>query len=99
MICGFYLPDYLLPIEIGETQPTLNNFKSMPISIYSEDFGVNARFTYLSRPQVLPARSHPEIMMNSTGGYLLTGVCVDTSAENSAKKMKFNQECADRISK
>ena len=39
--------------------------------------------------QVLPARTHPEITMNSTGGYLLTGLTVDnTDSSNPAKKLK-----------
>lgn len=46
--------------------------------------------------QVLPARTHPEIAMNGTGGYLLSGITVEpetpsTEAEHQAKKPKLDE--------
>jgi len=47
--------------------------------------------------QVLPARTHPEIAMNSTGGYLLSGITVnpdnpqDTGLPSQAKKPKLDE--------
>lgn len=52
--------------------------------------------TWWRRYQVLPARTHPEIAMNSTGGYLLSGITVEpdtpsTEAEHQAKKPKLDE--------
>lgn len=52
--------------------------------------------TWWRHYQVLPARTHPEIAMNSTGGYLLSGITVEpdtpsTEAEHQAKKPKLDE--------
>ena len=36
---------------------------------------INAYY-YIRHKQVLPARTHPVIQMNGTGGYLLTGTTI-----------------------
>jgi len=53
--------------------------------------------TWWRHYQVLPARTHPEIAMNSTGGYLLSGITVEPEttpnieAEPQAKKLKLDE--------
>ena len=45
--------------------------------------------------KVLPARTHPEVMMSGGGGYLLTGIVVDnTEPEGSAEngQVKFEKK-------
>ncbi|XP_068730335.1 tRNA (adenine(58)-N(1))-methyltransferase non-catalytic subunit TRM6-like isoform X2 [Montipora capricornis] len=56
--------------------------------------------TWLRHYQVLPARTHPEISMNGSGGYLLSGITVDpteapqnTESPTPAKKPKL-EECS-----
>lgn len=56
--------------------------------------------TWLRHYQVLPARTHPEIAMNGSGGYLLSGITVDpteapqnTESPTPAKKPKL-EECS-----
>lgn len=58
---------------------------------------MNRQITYLNfSPQVLPARTHPEINMNGTGGYLLSGITVEpdtptTETLQQAKKPKLDE--------
>ncbi|CAH3150084.1 unnamed protein product [Porites lobata] len=53
--------------------------------------------TWWRHYQVLPARTHPEIAMNGTGGYLLCGITVkpdnpdDTGKPTQAKKPKLDE--------
>lgn len=54
--------------------------------------------TWWRHYQVLPARTHPEINMNGTGGYLLSGITVEpdtptTGTPHQAKKPKLD-ECS-----
>lgn len=52
--------------------------------------------TWWRHYQVLPARTHPEINMNGTGGYLLSGITVEpdtptTETLQQAKKPKLDE--------
>merc|ERR1711974_92554 len=43
---------------------------------------------WLRNYQVLPGRSHPEVLMSGGGGYILSGIYVDNSKENGGPQNK-----------
>lgn len=69
------------------------------VNLREKGTAINIRLTetWWRHYQVLPARTHPEIAMNSTGGYLLSGITVhpdtpqDTGLPNQAKKPKLDE--------
>jgi len=68
------------------------------VNLREEGTAINIHLTetWWRHYQVLPARTHPEIAMNGTGGYLLSGITVEpetpsTEAEHQAKKPKLDE--------
>ncbi|XP_078349734.1 tRNA (adenine(58)-N(1))-methyltransferase non-catalytic subunit TRM6-like [Oculina patagonica] len=71
------------------------------VNLREKGTAINIRLTetWWRHYQVLPARTHPEIAMNSTGGYLLCGITVEPDTpstgadqtEHQAKKPKLDE--------
>lgn len=53
---------------------------------------INVTETWWRHYQVLPSRTHPEVTMNSSGGYLLTGITVHQGTEKARNKPADNSE-------
>ena len=48
--------------------------------------GLRVTETWLRRHQILPNRTHPDILMSGVGGYLLMGTVVESGPQRSESK-------------